>query len=56
LALQAQTIDYIQHVKPILAAKGTEFGLPDTKLGLSPTSGMTWLLPASEKTIYSQAA
>jgi enoyl-CoA hydratase/carnithine racemase len=28
-----------------IAAKGTAFGLPDTKLGLSPTSGMTWLLP-----------
>jgi len=27
------------------AAKGTRFGLPDTPLGLSPTSGMTWLLP-----------
>ncbi len=27
------------------AAKGTQFGLPDTPLGLSPTSGMTWLLP-----------
>jgi enoyl-CoA hydratase/carnithine racemase len=28
-----------------LAARGTRFGLPDTPLGLSPTSGMTWLLP-----------
>ena len=28
-----------------LAARGTQFGLPDTPLGLSPTSGMTWLLP-----------
>jgi enoyl-CoA hydratase/carnithine racemase len=28
-----------------LAATGTQFGLPDTPLGLSPTSGMTWLLP-----------
>jgi enoyl-CoA hydratase/carnithine racemase len=27
------------------AAQGTLFGLPDTPLGLSPTSGMTWLLP-----------
>lgn len=27
------------------AARGTLFGLPDTPLGLSPTSGMTWLLP-----------
>jgi enoyl-CoA hydratase/carnithine racemase len=27
------------------AAQGTRFGLPDTPLGLSPTSGMTWLLP-----------
>jgi enoyl-CoA hydratase/carnithine racemase len=27
------------------AARGTTFGLPDTPLGLSPTSGMTWLLP-----------
>src|SRR5204863_4853822 len=27
------------------AATGTQFGLPDTRLGLSPTSGMTWLLP-----------
>jgi 2-(1,2-epoxy-1,2-dihydrophenyl)acetyl-CoA isomerase len=27
------------------AAEGTRFGLPDTPLGLSPTSGMTWLLP-----------
>jgi enoyl-CoA hydratase/carnithine racemase len=27
------------------AAAGTQFGLPDTPLGLSPTSGMTWLLP-----------
>jgi enoyl-CoA hydratase/carnithine racemase len=27
------------------AAKGSQFGLPDTPLGLSPTSGMTWLLP-----------
>lgn len=28
-----------------VAAKGTVFGLPDTPLGLSPTSGMTYLLP-----------
>jgi enoyl-CoA hydratase/carnithine racemase len=28
-----------------IAAEGTLFGLPDTPLGLSPTSGMTWLLP-----------
>jgi enoyl-CoA hydratase/carnithine racemase len=28
-----------------IAAKGTQFGLPDTSLGLSPTSGMTYLLP-----------
>jgi enoyl-CoA hydratase/carnithine racemase len=28
-----------------LAAIGTQFGLPDTPLGLSPTSGMTYLLP-----------
>jgi enoyl-CoA hydratase/carnithine racemase len=28
-----------------IAAKGTQFGLPDTPLGLSPTSGMTYLLP-----------
>jgi enoyl-CoA hydratase len=27
------------------AAIGTQFGLPDTPLGLSPTSGMTYLLP-----------
>ena len=27
------------------ADAGTKFGLPDTPLGLSPTSGMTWLLP-----------
>src|SRR5204862_6970645 len=27
------------------AAEGTVFGLPDTPLGISPTSGMTWLLP-----------
>lgn len=27
------------------AAVGTRFGLPDTPLGLSPTSGMTYLLP-----------
>jgi enoyl-CoA hydratase/carnithine racemase len=27
------------------AATGTQFGLPDTALGLSPTSGMTYLLP-----------
>lgn len=27
------------------AARGTLFGLPDTPLGLSPTSGMTYLLP-----------
>jgi len=27
------------------AARGTQFGLPDTPLGLSPTSGMTYLLP-----------
>ena len=28
-----------------IAAEGTRFGLPDTPLGLSPTSGMTYLLP-----------
>jgi enoyl-CoA hydratase/carnithine racemase len=28
-----------------VAAEGTQFGLPDTPLGLSPTSGMTYLLP-----------
>lgn len=28
-----------------IAAEGTRFGLPDTALGLSPTSGMTWSLP-----------
>jgi len=28
-----------------IAAAGTLFGLPDTPLGLSPTSGMTYLLP-----------
>jgi enoyl-CoA hydratase len=28
-----------------IAARGTQFGLPDTPLGLSPTSGMTYLLP-----------
>ena len=28
-----------------IAATGTQFGLPDTPLGLSPTSGMTYLLP-----------
>jgi enoyl-CoA hydratase len=28
-----------------LAAVGAKFGLPDTPLGLSPTSGMTYLLP-----------
>jgi enoyl-CoA hydratase/carnithine racemase len=28
-----------------IAAEGTQFGLPDTPLGLSPTSGMTYLLP-----------
>jgi len=28
-----------------IAAEGTIFGLPDTPLGLSPTSGMTYLLP-----------
>jgi enoyl-CoA hydratase/carnithine racemase len=28
-----------------IAASGTVFGLPDTPLGLSPTSGMTYLLP-----------
>lgn len=28
-----------------IAADGTVFGLPDTPLGLSPTSGMTYLLP-----------
>lgn len=27
------------------AAIGTQFGLPDTPIGLSPTSGMTYLLP-----------
>jgi enoyl-CoA hydratase len=28
-----------------IAAEGAVFGLPDTPLGLSPTSGMTYLLP-----------
>lgn len=28
-----------------IAAEDALFGLPDTALGLSPTSGMTWLLP-----------
>lgn len=28
-----------------IAARPARFGLPDTALGLSPTSGMTWLLP-----------
>jgi len=28
-----------------VAAEGTLFGLPDTPLGLSPTSGLTYLLP-----------
>lgn len=28
-----------------IAAEGAVFGLPDTALGLSPTSGMTFLLP-----------
>jgi enoyl-CoA hydratase/carnithine racemase len=28
-----------------IAAEGALFGLPDTPLGLSPTSGMTYLLP-----------
>lgn len=28
-----------------IAAEDARFGLPDTALGLSPTSGMTWLLP-----------
>jgi enoyl-CoA hydratase/carnithine racemase len=28
-----------------IAAQGTVLGLPDVALGLSPTSGMTWLLP-----------
>ncbi|MBM4408625.1 MAG: enoyl-CoA hydratase/isomerase family protein, partial [Chloroflexi bacterium] len=28
-----------------IAAQDATFGLPDTALGLSPTSGMTWLLP-----------
>ena len=28
-----------------IAAEGTKFGLPDTAIGLSPTSGMTWSLP-----------
>jgi enoyl-CoA hydratase/carnithine racemase len=28
-----------------IAAEGTVFGLPDTPLGLSPTSGMTYLMP-----------
>jgi enoyl-CoA hydratase/carnithine racemase len=28
-----------------IATAGTQFGLPDTPLGLSPTSGMTYLLP-----------
>jgi enoyl-CoA hydratase len=28
-----------------IAARSARFGLPDTALGVSPTSGMTWLLP-----------
>lgn len=28
-----------------IAAEGATFGLPDTRIGLSPTSGMSWLLP-----------
>jgi 2-(1,2-epoxy-1,2-dihydrophenyl)acetyl-CoA isomerase len=28
-----------------IAAEGTVLGLPDAALGLSPTSGLTWLLP-----------
>jgi enoyl-CoA hydratase len=28
-----------------IAADGTRFGLPDVAIGLSPTSGMTYLLP-----------
>jgi len=28
-----------------IAARSAVFGLPDAALGLSPTSGMTWLLP-----------
>jgi enoyl-CoA hydratase/carnithine racemase len=28
-----------------IAAANVRFGLPDTRLGLSPTSGMSWLLP-----------
>jgi enoyl-CoA hydratase/carnithine racemase len=28
-----------------IAADDTVFGLPDTRIGLSPTSGMSWLLP-----------
>jgi enoyl-CoA hydratase/carnithine racemase len=28
-----------------IAADDARFGLPDTALGLSPTSGMTWILP-----------
>ncbi len=28
-----------------IAAASAKFGLPDTIIGLSPTSGMTWLLP-----------
>lgn len=28
-----------------IAAEGAKFGLPDTAIGLSPTSGMTWALP-----------
>ncbi len=28
-----------------IAAEDTKFGLPDTAIGLSPTSGMTWSLP-----------
>lgn len=28
-----------------IAARSAQFDLPDTALGLSPTSGMTWLLP-----------
>jgi enoyl-CoA hydratase/carnithine racemase len=33
----------LAHVR--IAAEDARFGLPDTALGLSPTSGMTWLLP-----------
>ncbi|MDJ0955493.1 MAG: enoyl-CoA hydratase/isomerase family protein [Arenicellales bacterium] len=28
-----------------IAASSAQFGLPDAALGLSPTSGMTWMLP-----------